>query len=77
MDDLAERMGGIGYKRFILLLLSTILCQHFRFVSKTFQTLRPDKNFRTYGNPILYLMRYTLGWSRFFWPALAKIMNGI
>lgn len=42
--------GVDGYlgESFILL-----LCQRY------YQTLRPDKNFRMYGNLILYLMRYT------------------
>ncbi len=40
--------GWIAGESFILL-----QCQN------QYQTLRPDKNFRTYGNLTLYLMRYT------------------
>jgi len=69
MGDLKEGMGEIGYKRFILLLLSMVSPQHFRFVSKTFQTLRRNKNFRKYGNLVLYPMKYNF---RMVKPILAS-----
>ena len=55
------QIEGLLGNSFILL-----LCQ------RHYQTLRPDNNFRMYGNLILYLMRYTFRMINLFfgqrWP---------